>query len=188
MYRVLVLASEFRPHGVNRAERSRMRPELRPRDDPLADRGRSARRDATARRTGRASLPRRSLVVLVRSAQIGTVDSPVLGGARYGPAVAGRPGPPGAREPGAQGRPRARPASSTRPGRRRPKSTGMPHRPYLAATSTTTVCTLLVISSRASRRRRRGTFPTCRQRGEADLIGRVGGTRTRSTATPTRSR
>ena len=30
--------------------------------------------------------------------------------------------------------------------------------------------------------------PTCRQRGEAELTGRVGGTRTRATATPTRSR
>src|SRR6185437_3706799 len=44
------------------------------------------------------------------------------------------------------------------------------------------------ISSRASRRRGRGTFPTCRPRGEAELIGRVGGTRTRATATPTQSR
>jgi hypothetical protein len=39
--------------------------------------------------------------------------------------------------------------------------------------SWSTVCTLLVISTHASRGRRSGTFPTCRQRGEAELIGRV---------------
>ena len=54
-----------------------------------------------------------------------------------------------------------------------------------ATFSWSTVCTLLVISSRASRGRGRGTFPTCRRRGEAELISRVGGTRTRAAATPT---
>jgi hypothetical protein len=84
-----------------------MRPELRPGEDPLADRGRSARRHATARELGRHFPDDRSTVVLVRSAQIDTVDSPVLGGAatdRQWPVGPGRPGRAGGWRPGpAQG-------------------------------------------------------------------------------------
>jgi hypothetical protein len=50
------------------------------------------------------------------------------------------------------------------------------------------VCALLVISSRDSRRRGRGPFPSCTPRCEAELTGRVGATRTRTTATQARSR